>query len=108
VTRREQKRRRAAVALHADDEEILFRVRELPRAVRADRAAAVLVGIDQRSERSRAFEPRIESEPHFAQHVEIRAEAGADDHLVNIDAALLAANRARHLERVTMRRDRAD
>ena len=35
-------------------------MRELARAVRAHRAAAVFVRIDQRPERGRAFEPRIE------------------------------------------------
>ena len=70
-------------------------MRELARAVRAHGAAAVFVRIDQRPERCRAFEPRIDAEPHFAQHLEIRTEAGADDHLIDIDADLVVARSRR-------------
>ena len=75
---------------------------ELPGAVRAHRAAAVLVRIDQRSERGGALEPWIEPEPDLAQHVEIGTEAGADNHFIDLNGALFALNRARDLEPVTM------
>ena len=79
VSGREQERRRAAVALHADDVEILFGMRELAGAVRTHRAAAVFVGIDQRSERRGHSSHGSSAEPHFRQHLEIGTEAGADD-----------------------------
>ena len=80
---REQESRRAAVALHAGDEEIGLRMRQLIRAMRANRAAAVQIGIDQRADAAGAFEPRIERQPYLPQHRKVRPESGRDDDLID-------------------------
>ena len=95
VSSRQQERRRAAVALHADDVEILFR----DARARARRAGAPCRSC-ARSDRSAARAPsRIRATDRVPsrtsrQHLEIGPEAGADDHLVDIDGGLFVANRA--------------
>ena len=58
VAGQHQEGRRAAVGLHAGEVEAGLGLGQLARAVRAHRAAAVQVGIDQRRQRGRAFERR--------------------------------------------------
>src|SRR5690349_24864188 len=69
-------------------------MRKLTRAVRSHGAAAVFIGVDQRSESGGTFEPRIETEAHFAEHLEIGPEAGAHDHLVDVDRHVFVADGA--------------
>ena len=82
-----QERRRAAVGLHAGEVEAGLGLRQLARAMRTHRAAAVQIGIDQRRQDGRAFERRVERDAQLAQEGQIRPEAGCDDQLVGFDVA---------------------
>src|SRR5581483_3282940 len=75
----QQERGGAAVAFHADDEEMGLGVLELLRAVGRDGAAAVDVGIDQRREGARAFDDGVEDEAQLTGDVDVGAEAGGGD-----------------------------
>src|SRR5690242_10025287 len=79
---REKEGRRAAVALDAGDEESLLGMRQLRRAMRPNRAAAMEVRVDEWPDRAAALKPRIEREPDFAHEREVGPEAGRDYQLV--------------------------
>ena len=95
----QQERRRAAVALHADDIDTGIGVGELVDPVRRHRAARVQVGIDQRRQRAGRLDAIVEVEPQLAQQLEIRAEAGGGDHLVGDDLALTISEHQRAVTR---------
>src|SRR3546814_4706070 len=60
VTGCHQERRRPAVRLGADDREAGFGMRELLDAVRRDGAAGVQVRVDERRQRRRPFDGRVD------------------------------------------------
>src|SRR5580693_2420902 len=82
---RQQEGWRAAVALDPGDEKPRLGMRQLLGAMRAYRAAAMQVRIDQRAETGRAFEPGVERKAHLAQHGQVRPEARCDNDLVRLD-----------------------
>src|SRR5712671_7709226 len=55
---------------------------EFTRAVRPDRAAAMLVRIDERCERERAFKCRVQPKAKFPEERKVRPEARGDNQLV--------------------------
>src|SRR6185312_3480991 len=88
IAREHQEGGRASIALHAHDEQVGFRVGKFIDAMRRDRATAMNVGINERSQGQWAFQSRIKGEPDFAQEGEIRAEASCCDDFVNRTNAL--------------------
>ena len=71
----------------------------MARAVRPDAAATVKIWIDQRTDRTAAFERWIDRQAQFAQHRQIRTKARRYDNLVDgqraIFAIMVAGNRQR-------------
>jgi hypothetical protein len=80
---RQQEGRRAAVRLHADQEQPRLRLRQLEGAVRAHRAAGMLVRVDQRRQGLRAVERRIEVGAQLRQEAGVRLQAGRHDHRIH-------------------------
>ena len=78
----EQEGRCPAVALHAGDEEPSIGMGQFAGAMRAHRAAAMEIGINQGAEGFGAFEPGIERQADLPQHAKLRPEAGGDDQLI--------------------------
>src|SRR3546814_1989158 len=78
----EQEGGRAAIALHADQEQARLGLRELGRAMRPHRAAAMQVGIDQRRQDLRTIERRIEVQAELAEKAQIGPQAGRDHEFV--------------------------
>ena len=58
----------------------------------------MLVGIDQRRQRDRAFDRRIEPDAQFAHEVEVRPEARRDDEFVDDDLTAEQPERGGHDE----------
>ena len=79
VAGQHQEGRRPPVALDADGVEARLGMGELAVAVRRHRSAGVQVRVDQRPERLRALQPRVEVEPQLAGQVQVRALSGRDD-----------------------------
>ena len=77
-----EKRRRPAVALHPDHEEVRLGLAQLLDAVRRHRAAAVHVRVDERRERPRALHRGVEVEAQLAEHGQVRPESRHGDDLV--------------------------
>ena len=87
--------RGASVALDTGDEITLFRVSQFPPAMRRDRAAGMLVGIDKLPERARTFDDRVQIKLHFPCEGEIRTLARRhDDAVEGAEFAALAINMA--------------
>ncbi len=76
----EQEGRRAAVRLGADRVVPGLGVAELVHAVRRDRAAGVLVRVDQRGQCAGRAEDRVEVEPQLRHDLVVRPEAGRVHH----------------------------
>ena len=99
VAGQHQEGRRAAIALDPDRVEARLRMGEFAVAVRRHRSAGVQVRVDQRAERLRALQPRIEVEPQLAGQVQVRALSGRDDDPVDgadlADAACASRPRPR-------------
>jgi hypothetical protein len=74
----------AAVALHPHHHVAGFGVGELGDAVGGHAAAAVDVGVDQRAERGRALQRRLEAQPQLGGDGMVRAEPGGGDHPVGL------------------------
>jgi hypothetical protein len=81
---------------------------QLTRAVRANGAAGVFVRVDQRRERDGRFDGGIETQANFAQHRQIRTEAGRDDELVNQDMTSATSDSGRNAQLAVDRGDRCD
>jgi non-specific serine/threonine protein kinase len=80
VASEQQERRRAAVALHADGVEAVLRVAQLLGAVGRHRPTRMHVGIDQRCQRLRRLDGRIQVQSQLARQAQVGAEASrADD-----------------------------
>src|SRR5260370_41719413 len=60
--------------------------------MRPHRAAAVFVRIDQRRQRHRAFDRRIEPDAQLAQEIEVRPKPGHYDQLVDDDVTAAATS----------------
>src|SRR5687767_32232 len=67
VSGQQQKRRRAAVTLHSNREEISVGMLQLLRAVRSDRSAAVNIRIDERCERPGTLYRSIQIQPNLRE-----------------------------------------
>ncbi|KAG5725316.1 hypothetical protein E4T56_gene8649, partial [Termitomyces sp. T112] len=74
LTGHHEEGRRAAIGLHAGEIEARLVMGELACTVRTHRAAAVLVGIDQRRESDRRLDRRIEPQTQLGQEREVGAE----------------------------------
>ena len=78
-----QERRGPAVALHPDQEHPRLGLGQLGGAVRVDRAAGVHVRVDQRGQRARGLQHRVQVEAHLGQQRQVRPEPGHRDDLVD-------------------------
>ena len=86
-----QEGRCAAVGLHAGEVEAGLVLCQFARAVRPHGAAAVLVRIDQRRQRHRAFDRGIKLDAKLAHEVQVRPETGRHDQFVDDDLAAATA-----------------
>ena len=105
VAGRHEEGRRAAIGLRADDVEAGFGMRELGRSVRRHRAAGMQVGIDQRRQRRRRLDRRVERHPQLAQHAKIRPEAGRDHDPIDKQRHRAARDPRRHPKPVAVCRN---
>src|SRR3546814_3691951 len=84
----EQEGGRAAIALHADQEQARLGLRELGRAMRPHRAAAMQVGIDQRRQDLRTIERRIEVQAELAEKAQIGPQARSEEHTSELQSLM--------------------
>ena len=94
VSRQHQEGWRAAVGFHAGEIEARLVLRQFPRAVRPHGAAAMFVRIDQRRQRDRALDGRVEPDAQFAHEIQLGAKTRGHDEFVDDDLAA-ATGRAR-------------
>ena len=92
--------RRTAVALHANQEQARLGLGELGGAVRAHGPARVLVGVDQRRQRPRALQRRVEVEAQLGQEGEIGPQPGRHHQLVGLDRQALTLGLSGDQERI--------
>jgi len=83
IPNEQQERWRATVALHSDGIEIWLGMTQFLGAVRGHRPTRVHVRIDQRRERPRRLDGRIQVQAQLARETQVGPKAGGADNLVD-------------------------